>query len=168
MKTFLHQHAPEEVPIHARQIRSPTAPSHFANSFITLLSIPQSIDSLLLLGSQHGLSDVASCEPYVCRLLQLQHDVHAWEVCSCPLECRDSRNIHVCLRCKILLRHRRSFLVLQLGACLLQRLGDFIGDFLGGYRSVCAVDFRETLTFGVAADLGEEEMLGQYSEENGM
>lgn len=99
------------------------------------------IQRSLLLRPQHRLPNIRPRQPDIRRLLQLQHNIHGWEIRSRPLQCRDGRDIHICFRGEIFLGHGGALLVLELRAGGLQGFGDFVGDFFCGDGAVGSVDF---------------------------
>lgn len=103
---------------------------------------------LLLLGAEHGSSDIGAGQPDVGSLLDLVDKVHARPVGAGPLKGGNVGHVDGCFGCQIFLRHGAALLVLEHLAGLLQRLGHIIGHLLCGDNVLAAVDLGQMLAFG--------------------
>jgi hypothetical protein len=106
---------------------------------------------LLLLGAEHGGTNVGAGEADVGSLLDLLDKVHAWPVGTGTLESSDVGDIDRGLGGEILLGHGGALGVLEQLAGLLEGLGDIIGHLLGCDNVFAAVDLGQVLAFDTLA-----------------
>ena len=106
---------------------------------------------LLLLGAEHGSTDVGTSKADVGSLLDLLDKVHAWPVGTGALESSDVGDIDRGLGGKVLLGHGGALGVLELLAGLLEGLGDIVGHLLGCDNIFATVDLCQVLAFDTLA-----------------